>query len=182
MRLGKFFDPQKLNDALDQALAVDGWRGEFVKAISLSQIPSDEDSQRGNNLRGLYWTRPNHSYEEVEREEKVHEEEFSAFVKEYQHTYFYEVWQTLSRLAKIGRTRLLMMAPRKTLSWHRDPEPRLHIPIRTNPGALMIVNSHCTHLPADGSVYFTDTRGYHVAINGGEEERVHLVATLPLDA
>ena len=182
VRLGKFFDPARLDAALDEALAVDGWRGELVKAISLTQIPGDADSQRGNNLRGLYWTRPDGTYNEVAREEKVAEEQFSAFVDEYAHTYFHEVWRVLSSIAKIGRTRLLMMAPRKTLSWHRDPEPRLHVPVRTNPGALMIVNGHCTHLPADGSVYFTDTRGYHVALNGGEEERVHLVATLPLDA
>ena len=63
-------------------------------------------------------------------------------------------------------------------SWHRDPEPRLHIPIVTNPGSLFVVNHHVTHLPADGSVYFTDTRGYHTALNGGETRRVHIVATL----
>ena len=31
---------------------------------------------------------------------------------------------------------------------------------------------------ADGSAYFTDTRGYHTALNGGVESRTHLVATL----
>ena len=41
-----------------------------------------------------------------------------------------------------------------------------------------MVNHHLTHLPADGSVYFTDTRGYHTAINGGEETRIHIVAAL----
>ena len=63
-------------------------------------------------------------------------------------------------------------------SWHRDPEPRLHIPIVTNPGSLFVVKHHVTHLPADGSVYFTDTRGYHTALNGGETRRVHIVAAL----
>ena len=41
-----------------------------------------------------------------------------------------------------------------------------------------MVNHHVTHLPADGSVYFTDTRGYHTALNGGETRRVHIVAAL----
>ena len=63
-------------------------------------------------------------------------------------------------------------------SWHRDPEPRLQIPIVTNPGPLFVVNHHVTHLPADGSVYFTDTRGYHTALNGGETRRVHIVTAL----
>ena len=58
------------------------------------------------------------------------------------------------------------------------PQPRIHIPIKTNPGSLFIVNHHLTHLPADGSVYFTDTRGYHTALNGGEETRTHIVAAL----
>jgi len=43
---------------------------------------------------------------------------------------------------------------------------------------LFIVNHHCTHLPADGSVYFTDTRGYHTALNGSDQPRTHLVAAL----
>ncbi|MDG2482753.1 MAG: hypothetical protein P8Q36_18090 [Alphaproteobacteria bacterium] len=40
------------------------------------------------------------------------------------------------------------------------------------------MNHHVTHLPADGSVYFTDTRGYHTALNGGGGVRVHIVAAL----
>ena len=180
INLGKFFDPKLLSEALDEALAVGGWRGEVVRAVSLTKIPEDSDSQRGNNLRGLYWTRADDSYTEVMRESPVAEHQFSEFVEEYKHTYFYYVWQTLSKLHTIGRCRLLLKEPRSTLSWHRDPEPRLHVPIRTNPGAIMIVDNHATHLPANGSVYFTDTRGYHNAFNGGEEPRVHLVATLPL--
>ena len=30
-----------------------------------------------------------------------------------------------------------------------------------------------------GGFYFTDTRGYHTALNGGETRRVHIVAALP---
>ena len=52
VRLGRFFDPALLEEALDEALAIGGWRGEAVKAISLTRIPGDPDSQRGNNLRG----------------------------------------------------------------------------------------------------------------------------------
>ena len=63
-------------------------------------------------------------------------------------------------------------------SQHRDPEPRIHIPIEINPGSLFIVNHHLTYLPADGSVYFTDTRGYHTALNVDEETRTHIVAAL----
>jgi len=87
----------------------------------------------------------------------------------------------LSKRFPIGRTRVLSKDIYNCNSWHRDPEPRLHIPITSNPGSLFVVNHHVTHLPADGSVYFTDTRGYHTALNGGETRRVHLVAALAYD-
>ena len=32
------------------------------------------------------------------------------------------------------------------------------------------------HLPADGSVWITNNTKYHNAFNGGEEDRIHLVA------
>ena len=34
------------------------------------------------------------------------------------------------------------------------------------------------HIPADGNIYLTDNTKYHTAINGGEEDRIHLVATV----
>ena len=59
---------------------------------------------------------------------------------------------------------------------HRDPEPRLHIPIITNPGCLMVIDNVAKHMPADGSVWITNNTKYHNAFNGGEENRIHLVA------
>ena len=50
----------------------------------------------------------------------------------------------------------------------------------SNPGALFVINHHVTHLPADGSVYFTDTRAYHTAMNGGEEQRLSIVAAIAI--
>ena len=40
-----------------------------------------------------------------------------------------------------------------------------------------ILDDKLKHLPADGSIWFTDTRNYHTVFNGGEENRIHLVAT-----
>ena len=98
------------------------------------------------------------------------------FLKEFEHTYFKEVFDVLSKKYKLGRVRLLLKEPRSTLSWHRDPEPRLHIPIYTNPGCLMVIDEKAKHMPADGSVWITNNTKYHNAFNGGEENRVHLVA------
>ena len=42
----------------------------------------------------------------------------------------------------------------------------------------MVIENVAKHLPADGSVYITNNIKYHNAFNGGEENRVHLVACL----
>ena len=97
-------------------------------------------------------------------------------INNYDNTYFKEVYDVLSKKYKLGRVRILLKEPRSTLSWHRDPEPRLHIPIITNPGCLMVIDNVAKHMPADGSVWVTNNTKYHNAFNGGEENRIHLVA------
>jgi len=101
---------------------------------------------------------------------------YTEFVKDFEHTYFKKVYDTLAKKFKLGWVRILLKEPRSTLSWHRDPEPRLHIPIITNPGSIMVIENVAKHLPADGSVWITNNTKYHNAFNGGEESRVHLVA------
>ena len=145
-------------------------------AISLTQIPGDPGSIKGNKARGVYWTKPDQSGKEVSRDVNVNEESYSEFIKEYKNTYFKEVYDALSSQYKLGRVRILLKQPRSTLSWHRDPEPRLHIPIITNQGCIMVIDKVAQHMPADGSVWITNNTKYHNAFNGGEEDRIHLVA------
>ena len=145
-------------------------------AISLTQIPGDPESIKGSNARGVFWTKPDQSGKEVSRDVNIYEESYSEFIKEYENTYFKEVYDILSSQYKLGRVRILLKQPRSTLSWHRDPEPRLHIPIITNPGCIMVIDKVAQHMPADGSVWITNNTKYHNAFNGGEEDRIHLVA------
>ena len=145
-------------------------------AISLTQIPGDPNSIKGNKARGVFWTKPDSTGKEVSRDVLIDESAYSEFVKDFENTYFKEVYETLSLKYKLGRMRILLKEPRSTLSWHRDPEPRLHIPIITNPGAIMVVDNVAKHMPADGSVWITNNTKYHNAFNGGEENRIHLVA------
>ncbi len=176
------FDIKKLQDALNEVLTLADFKGDLdagFGAISLTRRPGVE-VETANDLSGLFYTRVDDSLKEVQREERVDEFAFTEFVPKFAETYLHEVWQTLREVAPIGRMRLLSKGLYNCNSWHRDPEPRLHIPIISNPGSLFIVNHHVTHLPADGSVYFTDTRGYHTALNGGESRRVHIVAALPM--
>jgi len=145
-------------------------------AISLTQIPGDPDSIKGSKARGIFWTKPDKTGKEVVRDEQIDEAAYSEFIDIYKDTYFKEVFETLSAKYKLGRVRILLKEPRSTLSWHRDPEPRLHIPIITNPGSIMVIDNVAKHLPADGSVWITNNTKYHNAFNGGEENRIHLVA------
>lgn len=149
-----------------------------INAICLTQIPNDPDSVTGGNVRGQYWTKPDSTYQEVERELPIDEAQYSQFVALFEDTYFKDVYDALITKYKLGRIRLLWKLPRTTLSWHRDPEPRLHVPIVTNAGARMCIDDQVHHMPADGSVWITDNTQYHTAFNGGEQDRVHLVATV----
>ena len=176
------FDINKLQESLNQVLKIknfdDANKIKDFAAICLNQIPGKPESTKGNYSRGVYWTKPDQSGKEQIRDKSIDETLYSEFVKEYEHTYFKEVYDELSSRFKLGRLRILLKEPRTTLSWHRDPEPRLHVPIITNPGCLMVIENVAKHLPADGSVYITNNIKYHNAFNGGEENRVHLVACL----
>ena len=176
------FDINKLRFACDQVLKIKGFDTSLgiphFAGISLNQIPGVPDSTEGHKVRGIYWTKPDETGKEFKRDVSIKEYKYTQFIEDFKNTYFKEVYNELSKRYKLGRVRLLLKEPRSTLSWHRDPEPRLHIPIYTNPGSIMVIESVAKHLPADGSVWVTNNTKYHNAFNGGEENRVHLVACL----
>jgi len=81
-----------------------------------------------------------------------------------------------------GRIRFMKAKSKRGLSIHKDLEPRYHLVIETNPGALFGeyhgtegVAAKCYHLPADGHFYKVDTTRDHFIYNGGWEDRIHLV-------
>jgi hypothetical protein len=173
------FDITKLQEAYNQLEKTNKFADLGILhfgAICLNRIPGDPDSIKGHKARGLYWTKPDQSGNEVSRDVNIDESAYTELVPEFKGTYFEEVYKILSSKFKLGRTRILLKEPRSTLSWHRDPEPRLHIPIKTNPGCLMVIDNIAKHMPADGSVWITNNTKYHNAFNGGEENRIHLVA------
>ena len=124
------FDIEKLQEAYHQIVKIKKFEDAGVThfgAISLTQVPGDPDSIKGNKARGVYWTKPDKSGKEVSRDEMMDEASYSEFIKDYENTYFKEVYDVLSKKYKLGRIRILLKEPRSTLSWHRDPEPRLHL-------------------------------------------------------
>ena len=145
-------------------------------AIPINRVPGDADSIKGHNVRGEYWTFPDETGKEVKRDKSIDESKYTEIVPEFKNTYFEEVYNLLKKKFKLGRVRILLKEPRSTLSWHRDPEPRLHIPIITNPGCKMVIEDVAKHMPADGSVIITNNTKYHNFFNGGEKDRILLVA------
>ena len=176
------FDILKLKKGLNEVLKIENFDNANgipnFAAISLNQIPGDSDSIKGSNVRGIFWTKPDSTGNEVSRDKPINETLYTEFIREFANTYFKEVYDKLSSTFKLGRVRILLKEPRTTLSWHRDPEPRLHIPIITNQGCLQVIENVAKHLPADGSAWITNNTKYHNAFNGGEKNRVHLVACL----
>ena len=174
------FDIFKLKKGLEEILRVKNYDSANgipnFAAICLNQIPGDPDSTKGNKARGIFWTKPDDSGKEVSRDIDIDESKYTELVPEFEDTYFKEVYETLKSKFKLGRVRLLLKEPRSTLSWHKDPEPRLHIPIVTNKGCMMVIENVAKHMPADGTATITNNKKFHNFFNGGEQARVHLVA------
>ncbi len=175
------FDILKLKKDLDKILKIKRFGTPGVThfgAIPINQIPNDKNSIKGNNIRGKYWTIADDTGREVSRDIDIEEYKYTQLVPEFENTYFKEVYEILSKKFKLGRVRLLLKEPRSTLSWHKDPECRLHIPIITNKGCSMVIENVAKHLPADGKVWITNNTKYHNFFNGGEQPRIHLVACI----
>ncbi len=173
------FDISKLRDDLKKILENKKFNSPGVThfgAIPINQIPNDENSTKGNNIRGKYWTIADDTGKEVSRDVEIDESKYTQLIPEFEKTYFKEVYEKLSKKFKLGRVRLLLKEPRSTLSWHKDPECRLHVPIITNKGCSMVIENVAKHLPADGKVWITNNTKYHNFFNGGEQARIHLVA------
>ena len=173
------FDINKLRTDLNKILKKSKYQTLGITnfaAIPMNKIPGDENSIKGHNVRGIYWTKPDETGKEVARDKPIDESKYTELTNEFKNTYFEEVYKVLSSKFKLGRVRILLKEPRSTLSWHKDPEPRLHIPIITNPGCKMVIEDVAKHLPADGHVTITNNTKYHNFFNGGEQSRIHLVA------
>ena len=173
------FDISRLRKDLDKVLERKKFKSPGIThfgAIPLNKIPNDESSVEGNNIRGKYWTIADETGKEVSRDINIDESKYTELVPEFEDTYFKEVYETLKSKFKLGRVRLLLKEPRSTLSWHKDPECRLHVPIITNRGCSMVIENVAKHLPADGKVWITNNTKYHNFFNGGEQARIHLVA------
>ena len=106
------FDVLKLRDALKLVLSRksydDAAGTKYIAGISLNQIPGNPDSVKGENVKGIYWTKPSSSGKEEIRAKSINERAYTEFVKDLEDTYFKEVYDILSKRFKLGRVRILL--------------------------------------------------------------------------
>jgi len=72
------------------------------------------------------------------------------------------------------RSRIMINHSKECMTIHKDPSPRVHIPVISNENCLMIIDNYAHYLPP-GKIYWTDTRKSHTAMNGSYEKRIHIV-------
>ena len=89
------------------------------------------------------------------------------------------------QLGKVYRVRLTKLLAGTTIPWHKDETPseysRLIIPIFTDDECISGFKDnddlHYTHLPADGSVYWTNGNKDHAVFNVSKNARYAVVLT-----
>ena len=111
------------------------------------------------------------------RENPPTEEDFTELCDVFKNTLFEEVYNSLKSKYKLGRVRLMKSEPKTCLTWHRDANPRLHFPLKTQDGCFMVIEDEVKHLlPEEWCL--TRTTKLHTAFNGSREVRIHLVAAI----
>ena len=145
------FDINKLRSDLEKILKNSKYQTLGITnfaAIPMNQIPGDESSIQGHNVRGIYYTKPDESGKEVVRDKPIDESKYSELTKEFKNTYFEQVYKTLSKKFKLGRVRILF--PSIELSsfgiWFNDIAPKCVTPGELNFLALKILSKSSLNL------------------------------------
>ena len=102
---------------------------------------------------------------------------FDTLCSVFKGTEFERIYNYLEERYKIGRVRIMMNNPRVCMSWHTDSTARIHYPIKTQEGCIMVIEDEAMHIPAD-TLWWTETTNKHTAFNGSAEQRIHLVAAI----
>lgn len=105
------------------------------------------------------------------------ETDFTKLCSQFANTVWETVYRDLESRYHLGRVRLMRSMPKTCLSWHRDTSKRIHLPIRTQPGCMMVIQDEVHHLE-QGQWYMTNTLPEHTAFNASKTDRIHLVAVV----
>ena len=105
------FDINKLREELDKILKKSKYQTLGITnfaAIPMNKIPGDDESAKGHNVRGIYWTKPDESGKEVARDKPIDESKYTELISDFKNTYFEKVYESLKSKFKLGRIRILL--------------------------------------------------------------------------
>jgi hypothetical protein len=162
-RLRKLFDPARLRDDVERALA----------AYSPTQ---NHQSYHDGGWAGVGLMTASGRPEEI-----------GGFAGDFSKTKAFQSTPYLERLVdeldcEKQRVRIMQLAPSSDIFWHRDHEldrdvVRVHIPVVTNRGVLMqLCHEDCRWQP--GELWFGDFAFPHRLRNTSRETRIHIVIDL----
>ena len=114
---------------------------------------------------------------EYQSNQRLVENDFNILSPTFEGTVFEDLYDKLKEKHSLGRLRIMKMAPRNCLSWHKDTSPRIHIVLDSCEGNFMVIEDQVKHMP-QGTVWLTDTRYRHTAFNSGLKDRIHIVGVL----
>lgn len=169
---------------------------EFLRLLELEKIkwhPDHEDQiclnatedDPSNCLtgRGSLFLDWDNSYKENEkivvpnRLIPLKEEDFTVLCTGFKDSLFEDVYNEIIKQYTVGRIRIMKLLPKTCLTWHVDDTPRIHYPMKTQEGCIMVIENEAKHLEKN-KWYYTNTVVPHTAFNGSKEERLHLVITI----
>ena len=104
------------------------------------------------------------------------EENFTEICEIFKESPFEELLNFIKKYYTIGRARIIKLGSKQCFYWHTDNIGRLHYPLKTQSGCLMVIDDEVKHL-MEHHWYYVDTTKYHTAINGSDQDRLHIVIT-----
>lgn len=160
------------------------WTSDLQIGVNVTETDSYDYTEASGSLR-LDWNNQQKVIDENGNEKIVipefkypkEEKDFLYLCNIFKDTSFEEIFNILQKKYKLGRLRIMKSKPKTCLSWHVDYYKRIHLPIKTQAGCLMIIEDEVCELKS-GQWWDTNTIVPHTAVNASKEDRIHLVATI----
>lgn len=102
------------------------------------------------------------------------EQDFTVLNSQFRGTQFETVYNSVATRYQLGRVRIMQQRPKTCMSWHQDDTMRIHYPMKTQYGCMMVIEDEVKHLN-QGQWWFTNTLPHHTAVNASMQPRTHLV-------
>ena len=80
------FDINKLRSTLESILKKSKYQTLNITnfhAIPMNKVPGNDDSIKGHNVRGVYWTKPDETGKEVMRDKPIDESKYTELLSEF---------------------------------------------------------------------------------------------------